>query len=100
MYAEAVRVFMRSFPKVVVPKRENEVLLSELRPGMVLARGVYNASGMLLMPDGQKLTETARCLDAGSEGRTNGESLRQPMQRHRLYNQIGFRVVGTCGRKS
>ena len=55
---EAVRVFLHCLPKAIVPKREREVRLSELAPGMTLARGIYNSSGMLLMPDGQKLTST------------------------------------------
>jgi len=55
---EAVRVFLRSLPKAVVPGKQREVLLSELRPGMVLAQGIYTATGILLIPDGQKLTPT------------------------------------------
>jgi len=55
---EAVRAFLRSLPKAVVPGRQREVLLSELQPGMVLAQGIYTANGVLLMPDGQRLTAT------------------------------------------
>jgi len=55
---EAVRVFLRSLPKAVVPGKQREVLLSELRPGMVLAQGIYTATGILLIPDGQRLTPT------------------------------------------
>jgi hypothetical protein len=33
-------------------------LLADLRPGMVLAEGIYSESGMLLIPDGQRLTAT------------------------------------------
>jgi response regulator RpfG family c-di-GMP phosphodiesterase len=56
--ADAVRIFLRCLPKAVVPRKQREVLLSELQPGMVLARGIYTANGMLLIPDGQRLTET------------------------------------------
>lgn len=56
---EAVRIFVRSLPRAMVPRRQQEVLLAELRPGMVVARGIYNANGLLLVPDGQKLTEAA-----------------------------------------
>jgi response regulator RpfG family c-di-GMP phosphodiesterase len=56
---EAVRVFLRCLPQAMVPRRQREVLLSELRAGMVVARGIYNANGLLLFPDGQRLTETA-----------------------------------------
>jgi response regulator RpfG family c-di-GMP phosphodiesterase len=55
---EAVRALLRSLPHAKMPRREKEVLLSELKPGMVLAKGIYTANGMLLIPDGQQLTET------------------------------------------
>ena len=54
---DAVRVFLRCLPKAVVPRKEKEVMLSELRPGMVLAKGIYTANGILLMPEGQRLSE-------------------------------------------
>ena len=53
---EAVRVFLRCLPQATVPRRQREIALTELKPGMILARGVYNANGMLLIPDGQRLT--------------------------------------------
>jgi response regulator RpfG family c-di-GMP phosphodiesterase len=56
---EAVRVFLRALPRASVPRKELEVLLSELRPGMKLATGIYTASGMLLVPEGQCLTQTS-----------------------------------------
>jgi hypothetical protein len=55
---EAVRAFLRSLPKAVIPHKQREVLLAELRPGMVLAQGIYTATGILLIPDGQRLTAT------------------------------------------
>lgn len=55
---EAVRAFLSSLPKAVVPGKQREVLLSDLRPGMVLAQGIYTATGILLIPDGQRLTPT------------------------------------------
>jgi response regulator RpfG family c-di-GMP phosphodiesterase len=55
---EAVRCFLRCLPQATLPRRQREVLLAELRPGMILARGVYTANGLLLIPDGQRLTET------------------------------------------
>ena len=55
---EAVRVFVKSLPQATVPARQREIKLSELKPGMVLARGIYTANGLLLVPDGQRLTET------------------------------------------
>jgi len=54
---EAVRAFLRSLPQAVVPRKQRELLLSELRPGMILAKGIYTANGILLIPDGQQLSE-------------------------------------------
>lgn len=54
---EAVRVFVRALPAATIPRKEREVLLSELRPGMVLARGIYTSGGLLLIPEGQQLSE-------------------------------------------
>lgn len=55
---EAVRVFLRALPSATVPRKEREVLLAELHPGMVVARGIYTAGGILLIPEGQQLTDT------------------------------------------
>ncbi len=54
---DAVRALLRTLPKATVPAREREVLLSELRPGMVLAKGIYTANGLLLAAEGQLLSE-------------------------------------------
>jgi response regulator RpfG family c-di-GMP phosphodiesterase len=54
---EAVRAFIRHRPQSASPRREREVPMSELSPGMVLAKGIYTASGVLLMPEGQMLSE-------------------------------------------
>jgi response regulator RpfG family c-di-GMP phosphodiesterase len=53
---EAVRAFLRVLPTANVPQRQREVLLSELRPGMILARGIYTPNGILLIPKGQELS--------------------------------------------
>ncbi len=53
---DAVRAFLRGLPQATVPRREREVLLSELKPGMVLAKGIYTSNGLLLIPEGQKLS--------------------------------------------
>ncbi|MDB6129947.1 MAG: rpfG 1 [Verrucomicrobiales bacterium] len=55
---EAVRALLRSLPKANMPKRLREVLMAELRPGMVLAKEIYTSNGILLVPDGLKLNET------------------------------------------
>ncbi len=54
---EAVRLVSRHRPHVVRPRREKEILLAELSPGMVLAKGIYAANGLLLIPSGQVLSE-------------------------------------------
>jgi response regulator RpfG family c-di-GMP phosphodiesterase len=55
---EAVRVFVRAIPKAAVPRREREVMLSELAPGMIIAKGIYTANGLLLISEGQQLNAT------------------------------------------
>jgi len=54
---EAVRAFTRCLPHAAVSKRQQEVLIAELRPGMVLASGIYTSSGVLLIPANQVLSE-------------------------------------------
>jgi response regulator RpfG family c-di-GMP phosphodiesterase len=54
---EAVRVLTRSFPKAVLPRQQKELLIAELKPGMVLAANVYNSQGMLIIPGGRPLNE-------------------------------------------
>lgn len=53
---DAVRALVRSLPRAALPPREREVLLRELEPGMVLAKEVYAANGLLLIPSGQPLS--------------------------------------------
>ncbi len=53
---EAVRAFVRSLPHAAVPRRQREVLISELTPGMVLASGIYTSNGVLLIPAGEALS--------------------------------------------
>jgi len=55
---EAVRIFVQTAPKAVVPGKQRVVPLQDLVPGMVLAEGIYSENGMLLIPDGQRLTAT------------------------------------------
>ena len=55
---EAVRALLKAIPMSPLPRKEREILLSELRPGMVLARGIYTANGLLLVPEGQQLNAT------------------------------------------
>jgi response regulator RpfG family c-di-GMP phosphodiesterase len=55
---EAVRVFLRALTVAPVSRKEREVTLGDLRPGMILARGIYTANGLLLVPEGQQLNAT------------------------------------------
>lgn len=56
---EAVRAFLRAMPQATVSRKEREVLVCELAPGMVLAKGIYTPNGLLLIPEGQPLNEGA-----------------------------------------
>jgi len=55
---EAVRIFVRAHTVAVVPRKERQVFLTELRPGMVLARGIHTYNGLLLVSQGQLLNAT------------------------------------------
>lgn len=54
---EAVRLFMKATRMIELPRKVREVLFAELREGMVLAKGVYSPTGLLLMPEGHTLDE-------------------------------------------
>ena len=53
---EAVRALTRYRP-LSLDRQEREISLPELRSGMVLAQGVHTANGLLLIPEGQILSE-------------------------------------------
>ncbi len=55
---EVVRVFRQALPKAVLPRRRHEVLLADLKPGMVVARRVSQENGSPLLSDGDVLSET------------------------------------------
>ncbi|MEY2411155.1 MAG: hypothetical protein QOF48_3825 [Verrucomicrobiota bacterium] len=54
---EAVRVLLRHRPHAVLPRKEQQVMLAELRAGMIVAKGIYGANGLLLVPEGQVLSD-------------------------------------------
>jgi response regulator RpfG family c-di-GMP phosphodiesterase len=56
---EAVRLFFRTNHVSDLPRNVREVLMSELVPGMQLARGIVTPSGMLLLPEGLELNSIA-----------------------------------------
>ena len=53
---EAVRLFFKAAQPTELPRQVREMMLSELRPGMHLARGIFSPAGLLLIPEGQELT--------------------------------------------
>ena len=54
---DAVAVFRRNLRTESLPRNVREVLVKELRPGFELADGVRSQAGMLLMPEGTRLTQ-------------------------------------------
>ncbi len=56
---EAVRVLLGTTHRTEVPRQVREISVEELRPGMLIARGIYVPSGMLLIAEGQELTPAA-----------------------------------------
>ncbi|MEI6870749.1 MAG: HD domain-containing phosphohydrolase [Verrucomicrobiota bacterium] len=56
---EAVRLFFRATRLSDLPRNVREVMMAELRGGMELARGIVTPSGLLLVPEGQVLTDLA-----------------------------------------
>ena len=55
---EAVRLLLRVMPGLDMPRCAREVMLDELQPGMSLARGLYSSTGVLLVPEEQRLSES------------------------------------------
>jgi response regulator RpfG family c-di-GMP phosphodiesterase len=55
---EAVRIFLRAQTVAVIPRRERQINLTDLRPGMVLAKGIHTYNGLLLVSEGQQLNAT------------------------------------------
>ena len=56
---EAVQVLTECMPQDAMPRKEREVALVELTPGMVLAKGVYDSNGFQLLSEDQELTTIA-----------------------------------------
>jgi len=55
---EALRIFVRAYTVANIQRKERMVNLSDLRPGMILAKGIYTPTGLLLVPEGQQLNAT------------------------------------------
>jgi len=54
---EAFRLLMKAVRPGKIPVQVKEILFGELAPGMVLARDLFSASGLLLLPEGKRLDE-------------------------------------------
>jgi response regulator RpfG family c-di-GMP phosphodiesterase len=74
---ESVRLFLKATRMVRLPRKVRDVLLSELQPGMVLAKGIYSPNGLLLIPESATLNETTL----------------QKIQRHNLADPINQRLL-------
>lgn len=53
---KAVEAVAGAVPNTELPRGEREILLIELQPGMVVARDIYSASGVLILTKGRELT--------------------------------------------
>jgi response regulator RpfG family c-di-GMP phosphodiesterase len=53
---ECVRLFLKVSNRTALPRKVREITLDELEPGMVLARGIYTPSGLLLISEDKVLT--------------------------------------------
>ncbi len=57
--SRAIQLVAKAVPLTRMPLGEREILLMELKPGMVLAREIFNAHGMLLLPKGRELNDAS-----------------------------------------
>lgn len=53
---EAVRLFLKVTQLLHLPRQVREIMLEDLRAGMVLANGIFSPHGMLLIGEGQALS--------------------------------------------
>ncbi|MBI4657442.1 MAG: response regulator [Verrucomicrobia bacterium] len=56
---DAVTAVSKAVPITKMPRGEREILLIELKPGMVLARDIFNANNFLLLPKGRELSDAS-----------------------------------------
>ncbi len=54
---ESVRLFLKATRMVKLPRRVAEVLFEELKEGMVLAKGLFSPTGLLLIPEESTLSD-------------------------------------------
>jgi response regulator RpfG family c-di-GMP phosphodiesterase len=73
---DAVAVFRRNLRTDSLPRNVREILVKELQPGFELADGVRSQAGMLLMPEGTRLTPS------------HVDKIRMHSEMHLIINQI------------
>lgn len=56
---EAVRLFFKVTQYAELPRKVREIMIDELTPGMLLAKGIFSPNGLLLVPEGQELSPAA-----------------------------------------
>lgn len=56
---DAISALAKAAPLTKMPRGEREILLIELKAGMVLARDIYNANNFLLLPKGRELSDAS-----------------------------------------
>lgn len=54
----AVDLFIRGTRIVTLPQKVREITAEELKPGHVLARGIYSPTGLLLVGEGERLSQS------------------------------------------
>ena len=54
---EAIQAVAKAVPLTTMPRGEREILLIELKAGMVLAKDILNANNFLLLPKGRELSD-------------------------------------------
>lgn len=52
----ALEIIAKAVPRTELPQGMREILLIELQPGMILAKDIYNTSGMCILAKGRELT--------------------------------------------
>lgn len=56
-HPESLRLFLKVTAQAPLPEKVEEILFSELRPGMVLAHPIHTPTGLLLFPEDHEINE-------------------------------------------
>jgi response regulator RpfG family c-di-GMP phosphodiesterase len=57
--SNSLQALAKAAPLTKMPRGEREILLIELKPGMMLARDIFNANNFLLLPKGRELSDAS-----------------------------------------